>query len=60
MFRCWALGWLRDDLTAYAKLAEENKTAMKQLIQQRLVYWKHDSDFAPVRDALALDRLPEN
>jgi hypothetical protein len=60
MFRRWALGWLRDDLTAYTTLAEKNNLAMKQLIQQRLVHWKGDSDLVSVRDAQALDRLPEN
>jgi hypothetical protein len=60
MFRRWALGWLRDDLTAYAKLAGQNNPAMKQEIQQRLVHWKNDSDLVSVRDGQALERLPEN
>jgi hypothetical protein len=60
MFRGWALGWLRDDLTAYAKLAEQNNPAMKRLIQQRLLHWKNDSDLVSLRDGQALERLPEN
>jgi Flp pilus assembly protein TadD len=60
MFRRWALDWLRDDLTAYANLAGQDNPAMKQLIQQRLVHWKGDSDLVSVRDAKALDHLPEN
>jgi serine/threonine-protein kinase len=60
MFRRRALGWLRDDLTAYAGLARQNNPAMKQTIQQRLAHWKLDSDLASVRDAQALERLPEN
>jgi serine/threonine-protein kinase len=60
MFRGWALAWLRDDLTAYAKLAGQNNPAMKQFIQQRLVHWKGDSDLVSVRDGQALDLLAEN
>jgi tetratricopeptide (TPR) repeat protein len=60
MFRHWALGWLRDDLTAYAKLADQNNPAVKQAVQQRLAHWRQDPDLASVRDPQALDRLPEN
>jgi Flp pilus assembly protein TadD len=59
MFRRWALGWLRDDLTDYSKVAENNP-AVKQTIQERLSHWKGDSDLASVRDAQALERLPDN
>jgi tetratricopeptide (TPR) repeat protein len=60
MFRRWALGWLRDELTAYTKLTERNNPAANQAIQQRLVHWKGDSDLVSVRDAQSLDRLPDN
>jgi hypothetical protein len=60
MFRHWALGWLRDDLTAYAKLAEQNNPTVKQPIQQRLAHWRRDADLASVRDPAALDRLADN
>jgi serine/threonine-protein kinase len=60
MFRRWALGWLRDDLTAYSKIAEQNNPAVKRAIQQRLAHWQHDPDLASVRDRPALDRLPDN
>ncbi|MHB1424757.1 MAG: tetratricopeptide repeat protein, partial [Gemmataceae bacterium] len=59
MFRRWALGWLRDDLTAYAKLAQQNKPAANQMIQQRMPHWRRDTDLASVRDPQALNRLPE-
>jgi tetratricopeptide (TPR) repeat protein len=59
MFRRWALGWLRDDLTAYAKLAEKNNPAVKQTIQQRLAHWHNDPDLASFRDRPGLERLPE-
>jgi hypothetical protein len=60
MFRHWALGWLRDDLMAYAKLAEQNNPAANKTIQVRLMHWRSDPDFVSVRDPQALDRLPEN
>ena len=58
MFRRQALGWLRDDLTAYAKLAANPMSS--QVIQQRLAHWQSDADLASVRDRAALDRLPDN
>ncbi len=60
MFRRWALGWLRDHLTANAKLAEQNNSAENKAIQQRLAHWHRDPDLASVRDAAALDRLAAN
>jgi hypothetical protein len=59
MFRHWALGWLRDDLTAFAKLASQSKPAEKQAIHQWLVHWQRDTDLVSVRDPQALDRLAE-
>jgi hypothetical protein len=46
MFRNWALGWLRDDLKAYARLAGQNNPTVKQAIQQRLTHWRSDPDLA--------------
>jgi tetratricopeptide (TPR) repeat protein len=60
MFRSWALGWLRDDLTAYAKLAGQNNSAIKQTIQQGLTHWRSDPDLASLRDPQSLNRLPDN
>jgi serine/threonine-protein kinase len=60
MFRRWALGWLRDDLAAYTKLAEKNDPKVNQSIQQTLAHWRRDPDLASVRDPLALDRLSDN
>ncbi len=57
MFRRWALGWLRDHLPAYAKLAEQNNPVQNQMIQQQMAHWRRDPDLASVRDAAALDRL---
>jgi Tfp pilus assembly protein PilF len=58
-FRRRALGWLRDHLTAYAKLAGQNNPAAKTDVQQRLTNWRSDPDLASVRDPQALERLPE-
>jgi serine/threonine-protein kinase len=60
MFRRWALGWLRDDLTAYAQLAVQNHPVVKQTIQQRLAHWRQDPDLASMRDRPALDHLAED
>jgi hypothetical protein len=57
MFRRWALGWLRDDLTNYAKLAEQNNPQTKQTLQQRLAHWRHDPALASVRAEAALARV---
>jgi serine/threonine-protein kinase len=59
MFRHWALGWLRDDLTAFAKLASQSNPAEKQAIHQWLVHWQRDTDLVSVRDHPALDRRAE-
>ncbi|HTU92576.1 MAG TPA: tetratricopeptide repeat protein [Gemmataceae bacterium] len=60
MFRRWALVWLRDDLTAYIKLAEKSNPTANKAIPQRVAHWRSDPDLASVRDPQALDRLPEN
>jgi eukaryotic-like serine/threonine-protein kinase len=60
MFHRWTLSWLRDDLTAYAKLAGQNNPAANKAIQQRLAHWRSDPDLATVRDLDALDRLPDH
>jgi serine/threonine-protein kinase len=59
MFRRWALGWLRDDLTAYSKSAEQNDPAAKRAIQQRLTHWRCDPALASLRDNDAVDKLPQ-
>jgi serine/threonine-protein kinase len=58
MLRRQALGWLRADMAAYAKLAERPEPAAKQAVRQRLGHWREDSDLAAVRDKPALAQLP--
>jgi tetratricopeptide (TPR) repeat protein len=60
MFRRWVFGWLRDDLIAYSKLAEQNNPALKQTIPQRLTHWRSDPDLISVREPEALERLSEH
>ncbi len=55
-----ALTWLHDDLTAYAKLTEQNNPDAHKTIQQSLTHWRRDPDLASVRDSTALDRLADN
>jgi serine/threonine-protein kinase len=60
MFRRWALAWLREDLTAYARLAEGSAPAANKKIQQALTYWRSDPDLTSVRYPSALDHLPDH
>jgi serine/threonine-protein kinase len=52
-----SLDWLRAELSVWSKLAE--KAANPLPIQQALYTWKCHVDLASVRDADALERLPE-
>jgi tetratricopeptide (TPR) repeat protein len=52
-----ALEWLRADLAAWGKLADNPKA--RPAVQQTLTRWQHDPDLASVRDPAALERLPE-
>jgi tetratricopeptide (TPR) repeat protein len=58
MLRRQALTWLRDELTAYAKLAERPDAAAREFVRQQLAHWQQDTDLASVRDKAALDKLP--
>lgn len=55
-----ALGWLRDDLQAYTRLAQQNNPQLNQVIQQRLTHWRSDPDLASVRNPQTLSELPDN
>jgi serine/threonine-protein kinase len=57
MLRRQALAWLRDDLAAYARMAQGAEPAGKQLVRERMRHWQQDSDLGSVRDPRALDRL---
>ena len=55
-----ALGWLRAERAAWAKLLDSGDAQSRSLVQQMLQHWKADSDLAGVRDAGALEKLPES
>ena len=55
-----ALRWLRADLAAFTALAGRDDPKLRQAIRQRLGHWQQDADLAPVRDAEALNKLPDH
>jgi serine/threonine-protein kinase len=57
--RAQALAWLRADLAAWGKLVRSDDAKVLQAVQGTLRHWKEDADLAGVRDADALDKLPE-
>jgi hypothetical protein len=59
MFRCWALGWLRDDLALYTKLIERGDPDARKLVRTRLGHWLGNPNLAGLRDPAALAPLPE-
>jgi serine/threonine-protein kinase len=54
-----ALAWLRAEMEAWTRFAQDADPARKGLVAQTLAHWKVDGDLARVRDADALARLPE-
>jgi serine/threonine protein kinase/cytochrome c553 len=54
-----ALDWLLADLKAYRQLMEKSAGKAGPAIAQRMQHWLKDHDFAGVRAADALARLPE-
>jgi tetratricopeptide (TPR) repeat protein len=54
-----ALGWLNDDLAAYARRLDGGKSEDRALVDNWIRHWRKDADLAGVRDADALGQLPE-
>jgi len=54
-----ALDWLRADLKAYRQVLDKVADQAGPAIAQRMRHWLQDADFAGVRGAVALGRLPE-
>jgi Tfp pilus assembly protein PilF len=54
-----ALQWLRTDLDAYTKQAEQEAKPARQAVGQRLSRWLQDGDLATVRETKDLAALPE-
>ncbi len=53
------MAWLKAELLAWTKLLESGPPQARPAIAQTLDHWKQDGDFASLRDAEALARLPE-
>jgi serine/threonine-protein kinase len=53
-----ALDWLRADLKAYRQLLEKSAGKAGPAIAQRMQHWLKDDDFAGLRGAESLARLP--
>jgi tetratricopeptide (TPR) repeat protein/tRNA A-37 threonylcarbamoyl transferase component Bud32 len=54
-----ALDWLRADLALWSKLLDSGKPADRAEVKSRMAWWRKDRDFAGVRGAAALAKLPE-
>jgi tetratricopeptide (TPR) repeat protein len=54
-----ALDWLKAELALWAKLLSSDQPQAKAFIAQTLKHWQEDTDLAGIRDAKALDALPE-
>ena len=54
-----ALDWLKAELAVWAKLLSSDQPQAKAFIAQTLKHWQEDTDLAGIRDAKALDALPE-
>ena len=55
-----ALGWLKAELEAWAKLMDAGDPNAPALVHQTLQRWLADSDLAGIRDALALAKFPSD
>jgi tetratricopeptide (TPR) repeat protein len=54
-----ALDWLRADLTAYVRLADQGNPNARPALLQKLAHWQQDTDLTALRDGNALAALPE-
>lgn len=55
-----ALEWLRADLALWSKQAENGTPQTQAAVQRTLRRWREDSALAGVREATALEKLPES
>jgi eukaryotic-like serine/threonine-protein kinase len=53
-----ALDWLKEELNACGRLLESRPPQDRELILFELSSWKHDPNFAGIRDTAALAKLP--
>jgi serine/threonine-protein kinase len=57
--RAQALTWLRADLAWWTRAAERGNPNDRAALKAALSHWREDAELAGVRDADALDQLPE-
>jgi tetratricopeptide (TPR) repeat protein/serine/threonine protein kinase len=55
-----ALAWLRADLALWEEQVEKGAAAQRAAVQKTLRHWQQDADLAGVREAAALEKLPED
>jgi tetratricopeptide (TPR) repeat protein len=55
-----ALAWLRADLAVWRQALANEPDKARRTVQQQMQAWEKDIDFAGVRSAVALAKLPEN
>jgi tetratricopeptide (TPR) repeat protein len=54
-----ALEWLRADLALWSKQTDSNNPQARAAIRQTLQHWRTDADFTGVREAAAIEKLPD-
>jgi hypothetical protein len=57
--RAQALRWLKAELATWTKLLETAKPEERATFVQALQHWQQDADLAGVRNAKAIEALPE-
>jgi serine/threonine-protein kinase len=55
-----ALDWLRADLAAWARVAEQADPQARQEVKHALTCWRRTPDLSGLRDKAKLDQLPES
>jgi hypothetical protein len=55
-----SLGCLKSELTTWSKLVESGPPQARAFVAQTLEHWQRDADLAGVRDAEAIEGLPES
>jgi hypothetical protein len=54
-----ALGWLKSETATWRKLLESGPPQARTFVVQTLEHWREDADLVSVREAGALEALPE-
>ncbi len=57
--RAQALGWLKDELSAWKRVAKTVGSGNQELVAKTFAHWKADSDLSTIRDEKELAKLPE-